>query len=160
MLVLGPFLALLGGLMTRRRAGCLLALFISLAAPARAAIYGVPTNLNAAGQVTAASVDPPGWLVLERLNSGSANGDVVHQIRFFVEVTGTTLDVRVFDPGLGSPTTVASGARDLGNPVTFQYRLLSPSGAVKGVLTIADDTAATENTLVRFACQDAGTTAL
>ena len=131
----------------------ILALALVAATPANAAIFGVPTNLNAAGQVTAASQDPPGWLVLERLNSGSGNGDSVHQIRFFVEVTGTTLDMRVFDPGL-------SGARDLGNPVTFQYRLLSPSGALKGVLTIGADTAGTENTLVRFACQDANTTAL
>ena len=89
----------------------ILALVLGAATSAGAAIFGVPTNLNAAGQVcTAGSAgDPdPGWLVLERLNSGSANGDTVHQIRFFVEVTGTTLDIRVFDPGL-------SGARDLGN---------------------------------------------
>ena len=91
--------------------GSFLILALALVAtPVSAAIFGVPTNLNAAGQVctavgtpagcTAVSADPPGWLVLERLNSGSANGDIVHQIRFFVEVTGTTLDIRVFDAGL------------------------------------------------------------
>ena len=152
------------------RALALAALALAWTAPVKAAVYGVPTNLNAAGQVctavgtpagcVAVSADPPGWFVLERLDSGSQNGDVVHQIRFFVEVTGTTLDIHVFDPGLGSPTSAASGARDLGNVVTYQYRLLSPSGAVKGVLTIGADTAGTENTLVRFACQDASTTAL
>lgn len=139
-------------------------LALACAAPVQAAIFGVPTNLNAAGQVctavgvpagcTAVSADPPGWLVLERTNAGSANGDVVHQIRFFVEVTGTTLDIRVFDPGL-------SGARDLGNPVTFQYRLRNPTNtATLGTLTIGADSAATENSLVRFACQELSTTAL
>ncbi len=150
------------GFDTYRRASWLLAIAFALASPARAAIFGVPTNLNAAGQVctavgtpagcTAVSEDPPGWLVLERLNSGSANGDVVHQVRFFVEVTGTTLDIRVFDPGL-------SGARDLGNAATFQYRLATPANATLGMLTLTADTATTENSLVRFACQDAGGTA-
>ena len=140
-------------------------LLIALAgAPAaRAAIFGVPTNLNAAGEVctavgtpagcTAVSADPPGWLVLERTNSGSANGDVVKQIRFFVEVTGTTLDIRVFDAGL-------SNGRDLGNPVTVQYRLRNPPNtATLGQLTIGADVALTENRLARFSCQDAGGTA-
>lgn len=124
-------------------------------------MLGVPTNLNAAGQVctavgvpagcAAVSADPPGWFVLERQNSGSANGDVVKQVRLFVEVTGTTLDIRVFDAGL-------SNGRDLGNPVTFQYRLRNPTDtATLGVLTIAADTAGlTEDRLARFACQDAG----
>ena len=130
------------------------------AGPVESAIFGVPTSLNAAGQVctavgtpagcTAVSADPPGWLVLERLNSGSANGDVVKQVRFFVEVTGSTLDTRVFDAGL-------SNGRDLGNPVTFQYRLRNPTNtATLGVLTIGADTAGlTEGRLARFACQDA-----
>ena len=136
-----------------------IALALLAAAPADAARFGVPTNLNAAGQActtvgtpagcTAVSADPPGWLVLERLNSGSPNGDVVKQIRFFVEVTGTTLDIRVFDAGL-------SGARDLGNAATFQYRLLNPDGTTRGALTIGADTAGlTEDRLARFACQDA-----
>jgi hypothetical protein len=137
---------------------------LAFAPTARAAIFGVPTNLNAAGEVctavgtpagcTAVSADPPGWLVLERTNSGSANGDVVKQIRFFVEVTGTTLDIRVFDAGL-------SNGRDLGNPVTVQYRLRNPPNtATLGVLTIGADVAGlTEDRLARFSCQDAGGTA-
>jgi uncharacterized repeat protein (TIGR01451 family) len=121
-------------------------------APARAAIFGVPTNLNADGTTSAASADPPGWLVLERQNSGSANGDVVKQIRFFIEVTGPTLDVRVFDAGL-------SGARDLGNAVNTRYALHSPTGATLGggTLTIGADTATTEDRLARFACRQSNT---
>jgi len=145
-------------------AGATLAL--GLAAPAHAARIGVPTNLNAAGQActavgtpagcTAASADPPGWFVLERLDSGSANGDIVHQVRFFVEVTGTTLDVLVFDAGL-------SGARDLGRTVDTRYRLLDPNGNVKGsgpgpggsgaVVIGADTAALTEDRLARFTCR-------
>jgi uncharacterized repeat protein (TIGR01451 family) len=128
------------------------ALAFVLASPAHAARYGVPTNLDAAGQLTAASADPPGWFVLERLDSGSANGDVVHQIRLFVEVTGATLDVRVFDAGL-------SDARDLGRPVTTRYRLLNPDATTRGALTITTDNATTEDRLARFACQDGGGTA-
>jgi uncharacterized repeat protein (TIGR01451 family) len=126
-------------------------LALAAAPPAGAARYGVPTNLDAAGQLTAGSADPPGWFVLERLDSGSANGDVVHQIRLFVEVTGTTLDVRVFDAGL-------SDARDLGRAVTTRYRLLNPDATTRGALTITTDSATTENRLARFACQDAGGT--
>ena len=57
--------------------GSFLILALALVAtPVSAAIFGVPTNLNAAGQVctavgtpagcAAVSADPPGWLVLER----------------------------------------------------------------------------------------------
>ena len=152
------------GILGRAAVAGAIALAFLAATPADAARFGVPTNLNAAGQActavgtpagcTAGSADPPGWLVLERLNSGSANGDVVKQMRFFVEVTGPTLDIRVFDAGL-------SGARDLGNAATFQYRLLNPSGTLRGVLTIGADTAGlTEDRLARFACQDANTTAV
>ncbi len=138
-------------------------ILFGLAAPADAARFGVPTNLNAAGQVctavgtpagcTAVSADPPGWFVLERLDSGSANGDVVHQVRLFVEVTGTTLDIRVFDAGL-------SDARDLGRTVTTRYRLRNPTNTttIAGV-TITTDNATTENRLARFACQEGSATA-
>jgi uncharacterized repeat protein (TIGR01451 family) len=139
------------------------ALVIGLAAPAHAARFGVPTNLNAAGQVcaavgtpagcTAVSADPPGWFVLERLDSGSANGDVVHQIRFFVEVTGTTLDVRVFDAG-------PSSARDLGRDVQIRYRLRNPNNNTIATATVTADDAATQNRLARFACQDGSNTAV
>jgi uncharacterized repeat protein (TIGR01451 family) len=140
-----------------------LALALGLAAPAHAARFGVPTNLNAAGQVctavgtpagcTAVSADPPGWFVLERLDSGSQNGDVVHQIRLSVEVTGTTLDVRVFDAGL-------SGARDLGRDVPIRYRLRDPASATIATVTVTTDDAVTENRLARFACQDASAVAV
>ena len=129
------------------------ALALGVAAPADAARFGVPTNLDAAGQVTAASADPPGWFVLERLDSGSQNGDVVKQLRLFVEVTGTTLDVRVFDAGL-------SGARDLGRPVQFRYRLRDPDDNTIATATVTTDTATTEDRLARFACQDGSATAV
>jgi uncharacterized repeat protein (TIGR01451 family) len=99
------------------------------------------------------SADPPGWLVLERLDAGSANGDIVHQIRAFIEVTGTTLDIRVFDAGL-------SDARDLGRTVTTRYRLRIPTGAEingfnNGTITIGADTAAlTDDRLARFTCRE------
>jgi uncharacterized repeat protein (TIGR01451 family) len=136
---------------------------IGLAAPAHAARFGIPTNLNAGGQVctavgtpagcTAVSADPPGWFVLERLDSGSANGDVVHQIRFFVEVTGTTLDVRVFDAG-------PSSARDLGRDVQIRYRLRNPNNNTIATATVTADDAVTQNRLARFACQDGSNTAV
>jgi len=123
----------------------LVGLALGPASAAWAARFGVPTNLNAAGQVctavgtpagcTAASADPPGWFVLERLDSGSQNGDVVHQIRFFVEVTGTALDVRVFDAG-------PSGARDLGRDVQVRYRLRDPDNGTIATATITADDAA------------------
>jgi uncharacterized repeat protein (TIGR01451 family) len=137
------------------------ALALGYAAPAHAARFGVPTNLNAAGQVctavappagcTAVSTDPPGWFVLERLDSGSANGDIVHQIRFFVEVTGTTLDIRVFDAG-------PSSARDLGRDVQIRYRLRNPNNNAIATATITTDNAVTQNRLARFACQDGNNT--
>jgi uncharacterized repeat protein (TIGR01451 family) len=149
--------------MDRLRLATGVALALGLAAPAHAARFGVPTNLNAAGQVctavgtpagcTAVSADPPGWFVLERLDSGSANGDIVHQIRLFVEVTGTTLDVRVFDAG---PTST----RDLGRDVPIRYRLLDPAGNPIAAVTINADDAVTQNRLARFACQDASSTAV
>jgi hypothetical protein len=138
-----------------KRAGLAGAVVLALgvAVPAHAARFGVPTNLDAAGQVTAASADPPGWFVLERIDSGSQNGDVVKQIRLFVEVTGPTLDVRVFDAGL-------SGARDLGRPVQFRYRLRDPADNTIATATVTTDTAATEDRLARFACQDGSATAV
>ncbi len=109
------------------------------------ATFGVPTNLTTAGVTQTSSVDPPGWLELFGTGAGNALGDLVHQHRFFIEVTGTTLDVRIFDPG-------SSGARDFtgtGN-VTTTFTLLRPNGSTLAAEAIGDDTAVTDNRLVRL----------
>ena len=84
---------------------------LALAVPCAAGIYGVPTNLAADGSAGNASVNPPGFFNLDGLGSGFDGGDGVHQLRLKIEVTGTTLDVRIFDPG-------SSGSRDVGNAAT------------------------------------------
>src|SRR5688572_15335992 len=111
----------------------LAAVFVGLSAgSALAGIYGVPTNLNANGTTSAASVNPPGWFTLTDTGSSAADGDTEHQIRFFIEVTGTTLDVRVFDPG-------NHNARDLIRTGSGQtaYTLFNPAGAALSNTTIA-----------------------
>lgn len=122
-------------------------------APAQAATFGVPTNLDAAGQTSATSANPQGWLLLTGLDSPPADGDTIHQHRLFIEVTGTTLDVRVFDPG-------TSGARDEDNDDNLRttFQLLNPcatfpscTGTVRSqVANLDDDTASTQNRLARF----------
>ncbi|MGE0452073.1 MAG: C25 family cysteine peptidase [Vicinamibacteria bacterium] len=83
----------------------------------------MPTGLNANGTFNAVSSQlPPGWFVLRGTDGASADGEVVHQIRLFIEVTGTTLEILVFDPG-------TSGAFDynLGdNDFRTTYQLLGP----------------------------------
>ena len=142
-----------------------------LASPASAGIWGVPTNLNANGTTSATSANPPGWFTLERQNSPTQDGDTVHQIRFFIEVTGTTLDIKVFDPGTGpASANTTNGARDLNSsaPPNTRYTLYDPSGAVynaggggaegQAKNITSDLTAAvggdaiTEDRLVRFSC--------
>ena len=138
---------------------------------ASAGIWGVPTNLNANGTTSATSANPPGWFTLERQNSPTQDGDTVHQIRFFIEVTGTTLDIKVFDPGTGpASANTTNGARDLNAsaPPNTRYTLYDPSGAVynaggggaegQAKNITSDLTAAvgadaiTEDRLVRFSC--------
>jgi len=131
----------------------------AMAAPTEAGIFGVPTDLAADGRVclgnnnpsgsgcTTASIDPPGWFLLSGTASSNSDGDTVHQLRLFVEVTGSTLDIKVFDPG-------NSGARDLvrGADSETTYQLRNPSGTL--VRQIAnfdnDSTSTTQNRLARF----------
>jgi hypothetical protein len=120
-------------------------LLLALCRPAGAGIFGVPTNLDAAGAPTASSVTPPGWFLLTGTTAASQDGDTVHQLRLFIEVTGTTLDILVYDPG-------NSGARDYprtGNTQTT-YTLYNPAGGAVSTTTIGDDTATTDDHLVRF----------
>lgn len=131
---------------------------MALAGTAQGAIYGVPTRIGTDGRVclgnnnpagigcTAAAVDPPGYLILHGADDVDAAGDTVHQMRLFIEVTGNTLDVRVFDPG-------RSGLKDnpLSATTSFTYTLLSPAGATLKSITIGADVAATtENRLARM----------
>ena len=121
---------------------------LALAVPCAAGIYGVPTNLSAAGIPGNGSANPPGFFNLDGLSNGFAGGDGVHQIRLKIEVTSTTLDVMIFDPG-------TSGARDLGTSTNTNttYTLLNPAGTTIATLTIADDTTTgnvTDNRLVRL----------
>lgn len=116
---------------------------------ASAATFGVPTNLAANGSTTTASVNPPGFL--EIFGTGAANGlgDVVHEHRWYIQVTGTQLDIRIFDPG-------ASGARDFegDDAVTTRFRLYDPNNDVIGDESLGNDrtsgTHPTDNRLVRM----------
>ena len=111
-----------------------------LAGPAGAAVYGVPTNLSAAGAPTGTSALPPGWFNLDGLQGAFTNGDGVHQLRLFIEVTGSSLDIRIFDPG-------SNGARDIdqGTPTNTTYTLLSPAGATIAAANLAGDRAGGQN---------------
>jgi len=141
------------------RRAALLASAVSLALasaglPAAAATFGVPTNLSAAGLRTAASTNPPGYLTIQGRNAVATRGDTVHQMRLFIEVTGSTLDVRIFDPG-----NAASGLDEtFGGAADGQtvYTLFAPSGAQLSTFTIGVDTATTDNRLVRFRPANAG----
>ncbi len=93
---------------------------LALAVPCAAGIYGVPTNLAADGSAGNGSPNPPGFFNLDGLSNGFAGGDGVHQIRLMIEVTSTTLDVMIFDPG-------TSGARDLGDTNTNTTYTLAQS---------------------------------
>ena len=109
------------------------------ALPASAATFGVPRGLLADGRACTAagtpagcgaiSLDPPGWLILTGISDVDAAGDTVHQMRFFIEVTGTTLDLKIFDPG-------NDGMRDgnAGSTVqsTTSYELFQPDGTTAG----------------------------
>ncbi len=135
-----------------------------VACQARAGVFGLPTQIGTDGRVctgnnapagiacTAAALDPPGYLILHGVDDVDAAGDTVHQMRLFIEVTGTTLDVRVFDPG-------RSGLRD--NPqtgtTTFTYTLLTPAGATLKTITLGADTATTENRVARMSSAAADT---
>ena len=119
-----------------RDTSLLASLLALLAGPVWAGIFGVPTNLAVDGRICTAagvpdpscvkaSTNPGSWFTIVSRDGGSAEGDIVHQIRFFIEVTGTTLDIKVFDPGI-------SGARDqtAGGAPAFNYTLFNPAGAV------------------------------
>ena len=136
---------------------------VLLAQPAGAAVFGVPTSLNADGTLQVGSVNPPGWFVLTGPAASNGLGDTTHQLRLFIEVedrgvAGTadeTLDVRIFDPG-------ASGARDAGGTTasTTRYRVFSPTGAALVNFTIGNDTTPpTENRLARLSSTGAFTAA-
>ena len=126
-----------------------------LGSGASAGTFGVPTNIHADGRLctgvntpagggcTAAAVNPPGWFILH--GGGLTNGDVPHQIRLFIEVTGTTLDVKIFDPG-------RNGARDVNdNGTTTTYALLDPGGtAVRPAISLGGDNGTTDNRLARM----------
>ncbi len=140
-------------------AGIGVAALCLLPSPALAAIFGVPTNLNADGSTSGTTADPPGWMWLYGTGSPATSGDTVFQMRLFIEVTGTTLDIRVFDPG-------NSGTRDRagGTAVTTDFKLLDPctpfptcAGNVRAQIlaygndaNTVDAAVSTDNHLVRF----------
>jgi hypothetical protein len=133
-------------------------------APLEAGIFGVPTQIASDGQVCTgvntpvagcpgAALDPPGYLILTGVDDVDAAGDTVHQMRLFIEVTGTTLDVRVFDAG-------RSGSRD--NPqndnTSFTYQLFDPAGTLLKSIAIGGDSGVTQNRLARMSSAAADTT--
>lgn len=116
---------------------------------AAAGTFGVPTNLAANGSTQTSSVNPPGWLEIFGTGADNDLGDVVHEQRWYIQVTGTQLDIRIFDPG-------SSGARDFvgNNDVTTRFRLYNPNNNVIGDERIGDDVTTgnniTDNRLVRM----------
>jgi uncharacterized repeat protein (TIGR01451 family) len=123
------------------------------ATPVVAGIFGVPTNLNADGTLSGASVNPPGFFILTTYtNTATTSGDSVHQMKFFIEVTGATLDIKVFDAGSNS-------SRDFGGTVNTTYALYSPAGAALATIAIGNDNATTGNRLARFSCTGGAFTA-
>jgi hypothetical protein len=112
--------------------GAALAVGLS-AAPAEAGTYGVPAGLGSAGQITGGTLTPPGFFFLRGIgpttpppDTNAVDGDVTHEIRLFIEVTGTTLDITIFDPGTGGSVDYLPGTPD-GLLVT-QYQLIGPCG--------------------------------
>lgn len=114
-----------------------------------AATFGVPTNLTAAGVTQTSSVNPPGFVEIFGTSANDNLGDTVHENRWYIQVTGTQLDIRIFDPG-------ASGARDFTGTigVTTRFRLYNAAGTVIGDESIGDDVTTganiTDNRLVRM----------
>ncbi len=130
----------------KRSQNFLMLMWCALSAGAAfAGMAGVPTNLNANGSTSATSVDPPGWLEIFGTSAANTLGDSVHSHRYFIEVTSTTLDVRVFDPG-------TSGERDFAgnNDVTTTYALYNAAGTQITSTSISNDSNNTQNRLVRF----------
>ncbi|MDP3937591.1 MAG: C25 family cysteine peptidase [Deltaproteobacteria bacterium] len=121
--------------------GVLAALLLSIFATANpyiaeAAIFGVPNG----------AVDPNGWLLLDGTSSSNNDGDTVHEMTFKIEVTGTTLDVQVFDAG-------SSGARDLtrgSGDTSTTYTLRNPAGGILANVAVTTDSATTQNALARL----------
>jgi uncharacterized repeat protein (TIGR01451 family) len=144
---------------------------VSLAGSAEAAVFGVPTPLSTDGRVcigagnpagcpSGPSIDPPGYFILSGTGTASSQGDAVHQLRLFIEVTGpvgaSTLDIRVFDAG-------DSGARDTASSSNTHYQLLDPctpfptcTGAVRRTVVLTGELAGvTEDRLARFSANPA-----
>jgi hypothetical protein len=72
-------------------------------------------------------------------------GDAIHTMTFKIEVTGTTLDVQVFDAGRnGARDTVRTGT----TPTT--YTLRRPDGTTLATTTINNDNGTTQNALARL----------
>ena len=135
---------------------------LAAAAEAPAASFGIPTRLSADGQVCTglnapvagcpgAAVDPAGYFILTGTGANVNLGDAVHQLRLFVEVTGDTLDVKVFDAG-------DTGARDTAGGSSTQYQLLTcpayPACAgatvLRTVTLVSDVAGLTQDRLARF----------
>ncbi len=121
--------------------GVLAALLLCISATAHpllaeGAIFGVPNG----------ATNPNGWFLLTGTSASNNDGDTVHEMTFKIEVTGTTLDVRVFDAG-------SSGARDLtrgsGNTTTT-YTLRNPAGGILANVVVTTDTATTQNSFARL----------
>jgi Peptidase family C25 len=115
-----------------------------------AGIAGVPTALNADGSTSASSVNPPGWLEGFGPTQANTAGDPTHQQRYLIEVTASTLDVLVFDPGTSGSRDGLAGAAD----TSTTFALFSPSGASLASIAIVADVASganiTDNRLVRL----------
>jgi hypothetical protein len=143
------------GVDVRGRILLLLGLLSLASGPLEAGIFGVPTQISNNGQVctgvgssagcAAAAVQPPGYLLLTGVDDVDAAGDTVHQMRFFIEVTGTTLDIRVFDAG-------RDGLRDeeQNNNTSYTYTLFNPAGGTIRTVTIGADIGVTQNRLARI----------
>lgn len=114
------------------RAACsLIVAFVGLTSPPPvvAASFGVP-GVSPAG--------PDGWFILvgkDAVDEGMSDffGDISRELRLNIEVTGTNLDICIFDPGIYD-AALGPGQRDFefvsgAGRSSMHYELFDPSGA-------------------------------
>jgi hypothetical protein len=118
--------------------------------PVAAATFGVPSVLDAGGRRNGGP-NPPGYITLQGPDAAATRGDTVHQIRLFIEVTGTTLDVRVYDPGNAGPLSSLDELYNGGaGDGSTTYSLRNPANTQIATVTIGADNATTDVRLMRL----------
>lgn len=118
-------------------------LAVLLASPATAARFGVPD----------ASGDPAGYFVLTgpQIPTGIGNqsyGDERHGLDLFIEVTGSSVTVEIYDPGLVGSAGTGLDAFFNGDIGLVTYRLLDPTDTILAERSFGSDDLTTDRLLV------------